>query len=254
MSVRTSIVTLLLVFLSACGAGDDNKGASPAAPLVETATVSNGADLLEAFHEAFGQAAPYRATIPTSEGSLEHRLDFSPLAFINIAPDVVALVSRGEGRDTDYSCHACAGAMTMHYLKRGPQGFTVLGRWQIASGGAAYGAVNPLSVRTDLDDVPTMIVADTSGGMGCEVETDTLVALTPTGPEDRGSFTRLSSYQELVDVKNGPKDYSYAGKVIPLDKGKQFTVEYSGGAPRSIKFDKQSDRIYRSGQDFPPAC
>jgi hypothetical protein len=261
MNMRTSIAISLLALLCACDAewkGKATAPATPPAPQIETATVTNGADLLEAFLAAFGQPAPYRATIPASEGSAEHALEFSPLAFINIAPNVVALVSKGEGRNTDYTCHACSGAMTMHYLKRGPQGFTVLGHWPIESGGAGYGEVNQWSIRTDLDDVPTMLVANQNAGMGCTTELDTLVALTPTGPEERGSFTRSSSYQEAVDVKNGPKDYSYEGKVIAIERGKRIAIDYSGKTLRRIEFVKGSDRVYRpehgDNGSFPPDC
>jgi hypothetical protein len=261
MNMRTSIAISVLMLLCACDAGRKGNGTAPAtptAPQVETATVTNGADLLEAFLTAFGQPAPYRATIQASEGSAEHEVEFSPLAFINIAPNIVALVSKGEGRNTGYTCHACTGAMTMHYLKRGPQGFTVLGHWPVESGGADYGEVNPWLIRTDLDDVPTMLVSNRSSGMGCATEIDTMIALTPTGPEERGSFTRSSSYQEAEDVKNGPKDFAYEGKVIVIERGKRIAVEYPGRALRRIEFVKGSDRVYRTEYDdkgtFPPSC
>jgi hypothetical protein len=123
--------------------------------------------------------------------------------------------------------------MTMHYLKRAGQGFTVLGHWEIDSGGADYGLVNQWVVRTDLDDVPTMLMSNDSAGMGCANTVDTLIALTPTGPEERGSFALSSSYQEQVDVK-GPKDYSYEGKIVPVERGKSFAIAYSGPASRRI--------------------
>jgi hypothetical protein len=192
--------------------------------------------------------------MPAASGSEEHQLDFTPLAFIDIAPNIVALVSKGEGSNTDYSCHACDGAMTMHYLKRGPQGFVVLGHWRIDSGGANYGAVNPWTIRTDLDDSPTMLISGEYMGMGCEIKIDTLVALTPTGPEERGSFTLSSSYDGEVAAKN----YKYEGKLVPEERGKTFAVEYSGSAPRRLQFTKGTDRVFRPEHpedlSFPPKC
>ncbi len=254
MNAHTPIAVLVSLLLCACDAGSNRP---PAAPRVESATAANGADLLEAFLTAFGQPAPYRVTMPASDGSEEHQLEFSPLAFIDIAPNVVALVSKGEGRNTDYSCHACVGAMTMNYLKRAGQAFTVLGHWEIDSGGASYGLVNQWVVRTDLDDVPTMLISNDSAGMGCTNTVDTLIALTPTGPEERGSFTLSGSYQEQVDVR-GPKDYSYEGKILPVERGKSFAIPYSGTAARRIVFTKGSDRVFRpepvEDAPFPPSC
>ena len=148
--------------------------------------------------------------------------------------------------------------MVMDYLKRTPEGFVLLGHWDIKAGGIGYGTVAPWTIRTDLDDVPTMLLSASDGGMGCSGETDTLIALTPTGPEDRGSFALSTGYQDDPDVRNGPKDFHYDGKIVPLERGKAFVVDFSGTKSARIIYTKQAGAQFlnedSSTANFPPSC
>ncbi len=148
--------------------------------------------------------------------------------------------------------------MTIHYLRHSPTGFTVLGHWTIAAGGTDYGKMVPWNVRTDLDDVPTMLLTNHYGGMGCSSETDTIVALTPTGPEERLRFTVQSSYQRDFDIKHGPGDYNYTGKIVPMVRGRQFAVNFTGTRSQQVIYNKQPDGTYFNNDtntsDFPPGC
>jgi hypothetical protein len=232
------------------------------APKVETPTSSNGSELLEAFRVAFGGPAPYLAKVPSNDAdvSWSSELTFSPAAFIDIAPNMVALVSNGEGQE----CHACTGMMVMHYLKRTPQGFVVLGRWPIPAGGAAYGAVAPWTVRADIDDVPTMLISNSDSGMGCDTTTDTIVALTPTRPEARGSFLLSSSYEDGSDAPDKTKEFKYHGTIVPIRRGESFMISYSGTKHVDRNYTKGPDGTYtdagvepldrQRALPFPPGC
>jgi hypothetical protein len=261
MSTVALGVVALLGALSGCEKHPtaSTSAAPPAAsPAVERPTAQNGADLLSAFSTAFGAPAPFVSQVDvggdTNPGSYE-TLAFSPEAFIDLGPGLVALVSKGEGTTTGCGYHACAGALMVHYLRKDPSGFTLLGHWNVPNGGAGYGKAAPWTVRNDLDDVPTMLVQSGDGNMGCYAEQDTLIALTPTGPEDRGSFVRHSEdTQEPASRDN----YTYDGTIVPLERGVRFAVDYRGSSSKRVVFTKLSDGTFADADpgsaEFPPTC
>jgi hypothetical protein len=254
-------VVALLWALSGCGKNPtvSNSSSRPAAsPVVERPTAQNGADLLSAFRTAFGEPAPFVSQVDeggdSNPGSYV-TLAFSPEAFIDIGPGLVALVSKGEGTTTGCDSHACAGALMVHYLRKDLGGFTLLGHWNVPNSGVGYGKAAPWTVRTDLDDVPTMVLQAADGGQGCFAEQDTLIALTPTGPEDRGSFTRYSEDQQ---EPASPDNYKYDGTILPLERGVRFAVDYRGSSSKRVVFTKLSDGTFADtdmgSAEFPPTC
>src|SRR5437762_5356813 len=73
------------------------------------------APMFAAFEVAFGRPAPY-ATIDDSGDHVVYR----PQALVALRPGVVALISK---REIPGGCKACAGGLSVNYLRSGPGGF-----------------------------------------------------------------------------------------------------------------------------------
>lgn len=220
--------------------------AAPTPPRVVSATPASGGDLLRAFSAAFGQPAPYRVT--DKDGSV---LEYTPEAFIDVEPGVVALVSKGEEPD---GCHACTGTIALHYLRRKADGFEVLGSWPQAGGGADWGKAAPWKLRTDIDDYPVMATEASDMGQGCQVSTVDLIELTPTGPKTvaQNVLTAVDNERE-GDVAD--RDLvSYEGEIRPIARGKSFEVilkETDGDKTVRTVYTKAGDAFERDGAALP---
>jgi hypothetical protein len=254
---------LLAAVAAGCGPSSRSPNATvspaPATPAVEAATAQNGADLLTAFRVAFGAPAPYVTKVNVGDQynpELE-TLSFTPQAFINLGPGLVALVSKGEGASTGNDAHASAGALTVHYLRLDQNGFTLLGRWTVPGSGIGYGLPAPWTLRSDLDDDPVMLLQAEDSGMGCYGETDTLFALTPTGPEKRVSFLRISENKQ-DDASSSSQNFKYDGAIVPIARGASFAVDYTGTLNKRVVFTKMPDGTFMNtadpGSTFPPGC
>lgn len=265
-STRTAALCIIaLLLLTSCG--QDSKfgqflNHTFQKTKVEAPTAENGANMLEAFNVAFRLPPPvvlgFFIPNETNESDAEvtrfsaapknvqtdFQLSFEPAAFVHISNDLVALVSNGTGEQTSYNCHACQGKMTVHYLKKEENGYTLLGNWEISSGAADFGETSPWTVKDDIDQNPVMYFTRTFGGMGCHYEGVTIVALTPIGPEAIAEFTLAVGYRESEDTTNGPSDFDYAGTFRQLQKGRKFAIDYVGTkSGRAIYVKDQSGKF-----------
>ena len=260
----------IALFAAACGQGQGAKPAAPAAgasppsqppaftPVVEP--TANNAALVQAFMGAFPGPPPFTIGYPAAaDGStMDHSLQFTPSALIDLSPTVVALVSKGEGTNTNYTCEACAGAVSIDYLQRGPQGFTShLGHWDLKAGAANEGVTTPWTLRNDIDTVPVLVFVDVEGEQGCTSTMDSFVELTPAGAKDAGSAI-INSGLQAQDGVVSPGDYEYSGALSVLVKGQSLAVDYTGSASQRVVFSKGADGKFELPEDapqsFPPVC
>lgn len=168
--------------LSACqkaGDGQSNAGAqdggvaaapapAPSAPLTAA----------EAFRLAFGKAAPATRTVPRGEPGNEETLTYTPAKLVPVG-DVVALVSTATNSS---DCHACSGALAIHYFRREGSGWKLAGSWPEILGGNGFGAPPEWRIRTDLGR-PAYLVSETGwSGQGYTCASADLVELTPQAP------------------------------------------------------------------------
>ena len=255
-ALRLAVVPLVLT-LAACGerpraAAPPPLEPPPFTPAVEPVTPPNTASLSEAFEAAFGTAEP--ATIAIAD----HKLQFLPSALIDLSPEVAALVSRGEGNFTDYTCAACSGQVSVDYLRRTPDGgFVKLGHWDVKAGAVSFGLTAPWALRNDLDTTPVLLFAADEAAQGCTSTLVSVVELTPTGAVDAGSAI-LNSGKQAKSGMVSPGDYQYSGKLTPLVRGQAFAIDYTGSASLRVVFTKGSDGKFAPPggglQTDPPTC
>lgn len=178
---RLLILGAVALALAACGPADGGKsdadpsgGKAAAAPsAAETALTT-----AEAFRMAFGKAAPVARTVSRGEPGDQETLTYTPAKLVPVG-DVVALVSAAtNGSD----CHACSGALAIHYFKREGSAWRLAGSWPEIVGGNGFGQPPEWRIRTDLGR-PAYLVADTGwSGQGYTCGKTDLVELTPEAP------------------------------------------------------------------------
>ncbi len=187
--------------------------------------------MFQAFAVAFGKPAPY-ATL--DDGG--DRVVYSPQALIDVAPTVVALVSKGE---LPGGCEACAGALTIHYLKHGPLGFSRIRTWAGVGGRGRFGAVLPWTVRNDIDNGPTLVTREEVSERGCSATTEELITLTPKGPVKIAAIVISTVYTPTPDAP-GASDH-LSGKIEPIVRGERFAVVLTGTETVRQMFKREGD-------------
>lgn len=186
--------------------------------------------LQEAFTVAFGKPAPY-ATL-NDDGD---HVVYAPQALIELGPGVVALVSKEE---IPGGCEACAGSLTIDYLRRGPAGFSRLKSWPEVGGKGRYGAALPWTVRTDLDDGPTLVTKDDHKERGCSATMEELITLRPAGPVRIATLVTAMAYDPQPGERTPPR---LSSKITPVVRGQRFVAVFSGTTPFRQVFRREGD-------------
>ncbi len=174
--------------------------------------------LHQAFEAAYGKPAPY-ATIDDSD---DHVV-YSPQALIDVAPGVVALISKKEIPD---GCRRCGGALGVDYLRHTPTGFQRLGHWPDIGGVGDYGHALPWSLRADLENGPTLVTRRDLHEGACSSEKAELISLRVDKPVKSAEVTTATTYTASA-AEHLPAS-GVTGAIKPLVKGKSFVVTLSG--------------------------
>lgn len=186
--------------------------------------------LQEAFTVAFGKPGPWA----TLDDDGDHVV-YTPQALIDVAPGVAALVARQE---IPGGCKGCPGSLTIAYLKRGPTGFSRLKSWPEVGGRGAYGAALPWTIRTDLDDGPTLVTRDERKETGCSATMEELITLRPAGPVKIATLVTAMAYAPQPGEKTPPH---LTSQIRPLVRGKSFAVVFTGTPSFRQVFKRQGD-------------
>ena len=216
-AVRIAGVSLGLALLAAC---------SPAAKSVGAV----GTPLERAFQAAYGAPAPYT----TLDDSGDH-VTYSPQAIEEVAPGVVALIAKGE---IEGGCRACGGALSIFYLKHDASGFVRQGSWPDIGGKGEFGKALPWTIRTDIDDGPTLVTTRQQMDPSCSATLQELITLRPKAPVKIATVVTASALASETDGGVGPH---VEGKIAPLERGQRFVVELSGTDPARQVYTRQGD-------------
>jgi len=187
--------------------------------------------MYQAFEVAFGKPAPWS----TIDDGGDH-IVYSPQALIDLRPGVVALIS---AKRIPGGCKSCGGALAINYLRRDPSGFSRLGAWTDVGGQGVSGGVLPWTVRTDIDNGPTLVTRrdDTVGD--CSSTTDELITLAPQGPVKIATVVVATGYAPL------PKDHGHpphvSGTIVPMVRGERFAVVLSGTSSLRQVFRREGE-------------
>ena len=223
MSAQTSILRLagIAAALASCSCSPQ-----PAAQ----GTPPPGGPLQGAFTVAFGKPAPWS----TLNDDGDHVV-YTPESLIDVAPGVVALVSREE---IPGGCKGCAGSLTIAYLRREPAGFRRLKSWPEVGGKGRYGAALPWTVRSDLDDGPTLVTRDEHKEGACSETMEELITLRPAGPVKIATIVTAMAYDPQPGEKSAPR---LSGVITPRARGKSFVVTFTGTPPFRQVFRREGE-------------
>jgi len=183
MTPSRIMLLLAAIAVSAAGCGRVSNPAPSPAPSPARASPQAVAppSLHEAFRLAFGKPAPARRDV-ARDGEHGETLIYDPAELIPFGGGY-ALVSLGHNLS---DCHVCAGAMAIHYLRRGSDGrWTATGAWPEILYGNGFGEPPRWRLRADLG-VSAMIQSETGwSGQGYSCGSADLVELAPDGPKLR---------------------------------------------------------------------
>jgi hypothetical protein len=186
--------------------------------------------LQDAFTVAFGKPAPW-ATL-NDDGD---HVVYTPQALIEIGPGVAALVSKEE---IPGGCEACAGSLTIDYVRRGPGGFSRVKSWPEIGGKGRYGAALPWTMRTDLDDGPTLVTSDEHKDRRCSSTMEELITLRPAGPVKIATLVTAMAYDPQPGERTAPH---LSGTITPKARGESFVVTFTGTPPFRQVFRREGD-------------
>lgn len=174
--------------------------------------VVSGSDLDRAFYTAYGDHN--KAVVMDEKG---HTFDVSP-AFAVKFDDYVALISKLQDRDDS---HVNVGYAAAHYIKGGE----VIGKWPQLAPGNSFGMPPDYSLRTGLLTYPTMSVQGGGTNQGFTVVYQTLIEITPDGPQVRAD---IETYEDTIGAAyDALKPCVLEGTIKPSRAGGDlFQVEY----------------------------
>jgi uncharacterized caspase-like protein len=179
--------------------------------------VMSGAELDRAFYAAYGTFGTAAVTNDEHEA-----FDITP-AFAVKFDDYVALVAKATARS---DAHVSNGYITAHYIKDGE----IIGSWPNLGFGNGHGLPPDYSLRTGLLNYPTMMLQSGGTGQGYTVGFETLIEITPDGPQTRADI------ETLEDTSGGANDVlqpcTLEGRIRPSRaSGDTFYVDYRFTGP-----------------------
>lgn len=201
-----------------------------------------------AFAVAFPNAQRNEAVREAGEGVYS----FVPLALIPLSDTRVALVSTGVNECTG---QACTGLNAIHYLShdagapRYPYGLQ--GEWlDVGAVGVVGNPALQWGWTRAIADNPVLFTEAGGVWQGRACGYAVLTELTPSGPVD---IARIQT--AFSDASSDGGDPGVEGVITSAEKGRSFTVSYSGSARFDETYKRGADGQYRlEGQSRVTAC
>ena len=240
------IVGAALLALAACKkAAPEAVGPDPAAASKAPSAASLTA--AQAFELAFGKAPPAARTVTRPDAGAEETLTYQPAKLVPVG-DQTALVSLATSSS---DCHACSGALAVHYFKRGGDGWTLAGGWPEIVAGNGFGQPPSWRLRSDLGEGRSFIEAEAGWtGQGYTCTKIDLIELTP-----QGAVLRAENIPCTGTTREPPSpDRSQDGTLARGPDGK-LRVTYTGQKPGAADYDLVGGQYVRvSGHDLFEEC
>lgn len=167
---------------------------------------------------------------------------FVPLGFIPLTETLVALVSTGAN---ECRGQACTGLNAVHYLAHDAGAprypYSLQGEWL---GVGAAGVVGNPALRWGwtpaIADNPVLYTEAGGVWQGRACGYALLTELTPSGPVD---IARIPAFFSDASTEGG--DPGVEGVITTADKGRSFTVSYTGSARFNETYKRGADGQYR---------
>lgn len=232
-----------IAFALACGAAQG--AAAPSVHRASPAGASHSkAELEAAFRAAYGKASP--VTI----GAQNAQMTFTPAGLVDVDPSTGLQVLVAEGQNKE-DCHACAGSLSLHYLKHTPKGFERTGKsGRDQFNGNGFGSPPQWKVRGDLAANPVLTVETGFTGQGYTCASQALVELTPNGAKVRAESVPVE-YDDS-GVGRG-RVTTLEGHIRPLVTGRSFEVVFRGTGSMRMVYERRGE-TYETHSKPPPDC
>ena len=226
------------VEMNAAGTGPAEPGE---AQKTESGPVSE-AQLAKAFEVAFGKRGEAELTVGNDSRT------YRPSRLLSIG-DTYVLLSAGSNLN---ECHACSGAVAIHYLRAKGDGFTVVGSWPDLVPGLGYGEPPDWTISNDYGRYPFVHAEIGYTAQGC---TSGAVSLTELRPEKPIRSELISTYYENQSGMGEHDGQTINGTIGNIRKDTSFEVTYSGARSFTEKWVKKGN-VYRlgSGETQMPQC
>lgn len=157
--------------------------------------------------------------------------------------DRAVLISAGPSTE---DCHACAGALAVHYLRAVGDKFEVTGAWPDAATGAGWGAAPKWKITNLFTSFPAIYEEGAGGGQGYTCASANLIELAPAGPVTSGPI-RLH-YDNDGAVTDNQAKVSIDGKIVNLKKDVSFDIAYTGSQSFTESWVKRGGRFVLQGE------
>lgn len=238
--IRTRLAVCALVLTAACRQpAEPSEAPPPVAPAETIAPTSAPAPLPDdaeaaAFRVAWGAAPPVVYRAPDAKAD-DAPMTYSKGTLTSLGGDRYALVSEGQGGEG----HVSAGALAIHYLARGPAGFTRIGAWPDIVDGGTFGNPPQWLIRTDLTPAPALVTESGGTWQGYSCSWSDVVELTPERPILRTDGIPVG-YDDSGAKEQGAQDME--GALTPDIKGQSFSVRYSGDRNMTVRYALRGQR------------
>lgn len=198
-----------------------------------------GEQLAKAFQAAFGGAAQATRTIGDAQ------IAFAP-GTLRWTGNRAILISAGVGSD----CHACTGALAVHYLEPDGDRFRVTGRWEDAIASGAYGKPPDWSFSTLLSAQPMLRTRMRDGNQGYFCASETFYELGPQGPRKIADIP--IGYDDIG--ARGETGKKIDGQIINAIRDQSFDVVYSGSRRFSEHYVRGAGGYAVAGRSTMETC
>lgn len=241
-------VGVALLMLVGCNQGPEQANeAAPTANLVGDAQPRHAVQALPIEEQ---RALAFEAAFAEPEVLVgDERLRYSPGDLVWVG-DRAVLISPGENLD---ECHACTGALAIHYLEPAGDSFRVTGSWPALVKGAGYGKPpSDWRVTDQFAEYPVLIEEGGYTAQGCTSGGITLTELRPERPVRSARIPTIYSNQSGFGADNGAE---IEGEIANIDKGASFDVVYSGSRDFTETWIRRGDSFeLRGGETRMPIC
>lgn len=227
-----------------------NDQATTRAPLPRARALPPAEQLALAFRAAFGAAGEARRTV----GDQTYVYAPERLEWIG---GRAALISLGRNGN---NCHACGGAMAVHYLRPESNGFRVTGAWLDTDASSSNGEPpHEIAIIRELSDYPVVYA---SGGGTWQGQTCTwarLVELRPEAPVTSDSILMSHSNAGNVDpvtgrTFGGDPAIEIEGRIVNIRRSRSFDVAFTGTERFSETYRYRGNRWVGPDQESREAC
>jgi len=187
-----------------------------------------------AFRTAWGAPPPVKR-LESDEGPEEgEERTYDGGTLVRLEGDRYAFVSEGHGGEG----HVNAGSLSIHYLRRTGDAFSVVGAWPAILVSGTWGNPPEWKIRTDLTPAPTLVAEAGGTWQGYSCTWAHVIELTRDRPVIRIDQIPMT-YSD--GGAREEKAQSMEGALIPGQKGRTIQVRYSGDVRTTVTYAKTGD-------------